>query len=422
MIPLGIENQVATPPSVVCVSTHLDVSLWTAEDFTWSGVDWNRNDTLSGATSTLGPPKGGWNSSSNRPDTLTLGINIDHNSGMTFPTTIVVAMLDTDLVELGTANIVLTSGLVGAYTVEVALDYSGSAGSAGVGQIDLTPNMYSDGPRITCIELSGGTVTPPPVNKTIIIDETSNNLDLKARYEDTNIPAISGDTVTFIIEATTVIGSVSSIQPSLDTGSWATGVVVNVENKSLDIKGAGGNGGAPGAGSQGGTAFLVQSAINLFFPFGAFKGGGGGGAGTDQLEGRFDTTFCPDTIGNNYSSGGGGGAGNVPGLGGVRTPIGSSVVYNGRNGGPELGSSGGSPGSDPCQPPSGRSPDPNPPSKTVPCFGGAGGDLGDPGLATSDVTVPGSTGNIGGISGFSIDGFSLVTVESAGQLVGPTNG
>lgn len=390
-------NQSNPVPSVVCTSTHLSNLLWTSTDFTWdstNGGSWNRDETLGAATRVLGPPQGGWNTASVRPTQMNISINIDHSSGMTFPTTIVVTVKDTSANVLGTANIVVTS--TGPFSQSVTLNWGGSGGGDALNTIEFSPGAYTDGPRITCIQFVG--VDAPILDRRVDIpvDTHYYNLNLKDYYESLYPPAVAGDYIIMNIPADTVkVGSVSHTLPALDTGTWASGVNLTVWCLSDNIKGAG----SPGATSpaRGGTAFKVRVPINLFYTEGTFAGGGGGGATTNSQNG-ITGGLCP-SVANTYKSGGGGGAGDIPGAG--DTPTGVNVAYNGQAGGSASGGLGGNPYSDPCQPAAG-------------CFGGAGGNLGSAGSNSSD-------GNTGGAAGYSIEGIANVTtIGVAGTLIGPT--
>lgn len=237
----------------------------------------------------------------------------------------------------------------------------------------------------------------------ITISSNQTNLNLKTLFESSYPPAQSGDTVNFTINPGVIIDSMGSLSPSLRTGVWAAGVILTLDNNSIDVVGAGGAGNGPNPGKDGGTAFLAESPITVDNAGGRFAGGGGGGAGTDQ---RFGTGAASS---NTYQAGGGGGAGRTAGLGYVVT--GSTNNASGANGTPTGGGAGGNFG-----------PDPNQPSVTPgPFSGGNGGGLGLPGGDAGDVGEPGSTDNVGGAAGYSVDGVSNVTWVDMGTLTGPTN-
>lgn len=235
-------------------------------------------------------------------------------------------------------------------------------------------------------------------NITMHVASNSIALVLKSFYEATYDPAVAGDVVNFIIDAGIEIKSTGHTTPSLDTGTWPAGVEVNVEVLTTDIVGGGAPGVGPTTAARGGTAFKVRSPINLTYTSGAFKGGGGGGAGTDQWS----------SLGNTWIAGGGGGAGKPPGAGKIVS--GSTNNSSGADGTFTSGGAGGNFGSAIDQPSEGGS------------WGGDGGALGAAGENGGDIAQPGSEDNLGGPGGYSIDGYSFVTViGSAGTLIGPTN-
>lgn len=224
---------------------------------------------------------------------------------------------------------------------------------------------------------------PGEVNRTIYITTNQTTLNLRTLHDATYPPAVSGDTINFVINYGVTINGANSgglTTPALDTGTWATGVILKLTNQSLRVEGAGGNGGYPGsaqAGQAGGTALKVRAPISIDNTSGGFKGGGGGGGGTDTYPGQ--SGF------NSYAKGGFGGTGNPMGL--TREPT--------------------SFGSDPQQP--------------TGLYSGSGGYWGQPGGDASDVNLPGSEDNVGGAAGYSVDGNSLVTWIATGVRIGPFN-
>lgn len=237
-----------------------------------------------------------------------------------------------------------------------------------------------------------------PVTTDFHVSASANAIVLRTLYDASHPTPIAGDTVNLFIDSGVTIGSISASVPSLDTGVWPSGVIVNLTINTNDVVGAGGDGSGPNPGQQGGTALKVRSPINLSMGSGSLKGGGGGGAGTDQWTNGLSHT---------YRAGGGGGAGIPAGLGYVVT--GSFANASGANGTATTGGAGGYFGSDPNQPPQGT------------YWGGRGGNLGSAGQNGGDTAQVGSEDNVGGAAGYSIDGYSLVTVLVPGTLVGPTN-
>jgi hypothetical protein len=164
--------------------------------------------------------------------------------------------------------------------------------------------------------------------------------------------------------------------------------VASTTDDDARIEGHGGDaGGYPNplgstSGLNGGTALYTRRPIRLW-NYGTIGGGGGGGQGRVGM--GFDGTF--------YAAGGGGGAGfNGYGFPGSYRRGGVGGQQDGQDGGTDTG---GAPGVRPHGP------------------GGRGGDLGGAGRA-SDGSFPHST------AGAAIDGFSFVTFEITGSIVGAT--
>ena len=188
--------------------------------------------------------------------------------------------------------------------------------------------------------------------------------------------------ITYNISAGVVIGSGSTAQASLFTGSFQGGSVIVINNAGI-IAGKGGDGGENSDGFlgscsnkdgfPGGTAIDIGSPGVTINNSGTIGGGGGGGG-----SGKGRTSNCASS---KSGAGGGGGAGSTPGNGGGG---GTNYVCNGGSAGSAL--TGGAGGSG-CNTPS--------------CFlgsatsgnGGAGGDLGQPGAGGGN----GSGGITGGL-------------------------
>ena len=228
---------------------------------------------------------------------------------------------------------------------------------------------------------------PGAVDRTIYISTSATAMNLKTYYEATYPPAVSGDKVHFIVQYGVIfngsnVGGV--ITPALDTGTWASGVNLKLTSQTLRVEGAGGNGGYPAsaqAGQKGGTALKVRSPITIDNTLGGFKGGGGGGAGTDIHPG---VGGVAGNFPGGWAKGGTGGTGNPMGL--TREPT-------------SFGSVSGQPA----------------------IYGGTGGSWGEPGGDASDADEVGSEDNVGGAAGWAVDGNSLVTWISTGVRIGPLN-
>ncbi|MES2620391.1 MAG: hypothetical protein V4615_06025, partial [Bacteroidota bacterium] len=125
--------------------------------------------------------------------------------------------------------------------------------------------------------------------------------------------------ITFNIGAAVTIGSISTAQPALSTGAFASGSSIIINNNG-NIIGKGGDGGDDAGhnltscpnfnGKPGGNALdLATGAVVVNNTGRIGGGGGGGGAGAELGGGNPCFTFYAGT-------GGGGGAGSTPGAGG----------------------------------------------------------------------------------------------------------
>lgn len=204
-------------------------------------------------------------------------------------------------------------------------------------------------------------------NRVIIVDANTTNFNWRDAHDQLYPDAVSGDTVTCIVEAGVIVGSSSTSQPAFTVGSWAAGVTLILILRGR-IQGAGGAGGGFFApfGYVGGPALYSRRAITLQSEGGAVWGGGGGGA-----------SFYTDV-----SRGGGGGQGFVGGAGGVGTD------GNGSAGTSEAGGLG--------YPGAGT--------------GGSAGAAGGPSLT--------SGGLPGAASGAAIDGVSYLTITGTPDVRG----
>jgi hypothetical protein len=216
-------------------------------------------------------------------------------------------------------------------------------------------------------------------NRLIIIDANINNINLRTSHDSIYPAPISGDEITCTINSGVIVGSDSTVTPSLDIGTWTSGVTINLVVLGR-VEGRGGNAGGGGnfsSGTQGlvgGPALYTRYPINLEVVSGQIWGGGGGGGGG---------------AGRPYGGGGGGGAGKQPGVRGN----GPDSATDGTDGEFDVGGAPGLPLGDGS--------------------GGAGGAGGNPGLPGSPgISRSPFSGGAGGASGSAIDGASYVTVAS----------
>lgn len=242
------------------------------------------------------------------------------------------------------------------------------------------------------------------VNRVITIDGTSYNLNLRDIHDEIYPALRDGDTITFIINETARVGSMSETLPALDVGTWPVGFTphLDIRGKVQGCGGTGGKGANEGGdegsggknGTQGGTALYTREAITLTSP-GNIWGGGGGGAGGSCA--NFD---------DHRGGGGGGGAGLRGGTGGIGPG-------NGEDGQPGTETAGGA---------YGRSYTSSTfwtgPSLRSNVHGGAGGAPGTAG--DNDVGGYDVSGGSPGAAGNCIDGISYVTnIGATGTRLGP---
>lgn len=233
-------------------------------------------------------------------------------------------------------------------------DDEGSATSliAQIISIDKSEARYS----VNAEEMSF--VQEPSTDHIITIDANTFNFNLRTIHDQIYADAVSGDNVIVRINSGVIVGSVSTGLPAFDVGSWASGVNITITNNGR-IQGRGGDGGYSGgpgpglSGQAGGVAIYTRFAITMDNSNGEIWAGGGGGGGFSG------------------SIGGGGGAGYLPG----------GQVNAGADATTETGGGGGA-------------------------GAGDGGGPGQNGSASSSGQPP-------GISGFSIDGDSYITFDSA---------
>ena len=168
----------------------------------------------------------------------------------------------------------------------------------------------------------------------ITLSSNENNVNIRTKVNALGYDGTYPAQVTVTINTGVLIGSSSTANPALDTGTFFTGSTISIINNGV-ISGRGGNGGnggicfqdsAGGSGGNGGPGLRVQHATTITNN-NTIQGGGGGGSG-----GNGDN---PAQCG----SGGGGGAGVPPGSGGIRA-VGAGS-QNGFTGGTHSGGAGG---------------------------------------------------------------------------------
>jgi hypothetical protein len=245
---------------------------------------------------------------------------------------------------------------------------------------------------------------------------TSQNVNLFVVAGQPTCPVVD----TFYVDAGSVIGSDTSINPSMVTGNFTTGSHIVIINNGT-IEGAGGTGGNQvgygylnscagiGDGVMGGDAIDITGAGVVIDNLSLIEsGGGGGGAGGD-----LSVSIC--TIDVRPGAGGGGGAGSVPGQAG-NNGLGSNPTTPGSPGTTTAGGNGGA-------------------NTTYSCFfgsssNGSGGHGGAPGTSgtgggSAGGTSLGSTGvcpaGSGGAPGYSVNGGGNTYVLNGAAVVGPTH-
>lgn len=248
-------------------------------------------------------------------------------------------------------------------------------------------------------------ITVDPTDHTVIVAVSINNFNLRTKHDQTFPDAVSGDTVTAIINSGVIVGSTSRSTPAFTVGSWPAGVTVNVvvNGRIQGCAGDGGRGGyyfddgpsaaetvVPIAGTSGGTALKTGRAIGLSGSGKVWGGAGGGGGGAAYIAPvGFEST----------GGGGGGGQGQKPGKGGVKRADGNAGTAGtteapGRGGaGTRTGKGGGD--------------------------GGAEGQAGQAGRDADFPTQPYQFGAAGGAAGNAIDGDSFVTETGTLDVQGP---
>ena len=254
--------------------------------------------------------------------------------------------------------------------------------------------------------------------KPVEISTSQNNLNLRDAYDAVrSVAPVAGDSIPFTIKSGVTIGSDSPDSPALTLGEWPEGVTlflrIEAGAKVIGAGGAGGDGGSSSVfwigrpGGMGGTALLVDRAIeieNLGSIYGG-GGGGGGGGGAREFIDNYDVN----------GGGGGGGAGVVGGPGGEGGKGGShggTIAEDGESGTETTGGAGG---------------DGTSRQGLVGGTGGAGGAPGMPGSNGEpgmDGAFEDAAGGAGGAPGHYADGYSFITWAGGneGDVAGTTNG
>lgn len=235
-------------------------------------------------------------------------------------------------------------------------------------------------------ELHFAEAAVPDDSRAVYIDMSTWNLNLRDLYDNLYSSVPPGATVTFYMARDVLVGSVILGEFAMIVGLWPESPTLILEIGTADggpfqgILGKGGDGGGyPGASSNGqnGSPALYTRYPITIRNHGTIGGGGGGGQGrTGPFTGPFgDNRF--------YAIGGGGGAGFGSGAGGQQG--GTAGGFN----------TGGEPGNGPPGP------------------GGRGGALGEGGRTNTNAvghTTP----------GVAIDGFSYITFDIPGTILGTT--
>lgn len=278
-------------------------------------------------------------------------------------------------------------------------DATGAVASVPIQVTRLTPDAAMI--RVEAEEMLFTEQQDAVVDRTIIIDFDTLNINLRTAHDILFPAPESGDEILCRINAGVVVGSASSGLAAFDVGIWPAGVQIILElyGRIQGRGGDGGNGGAGpgatngGAGSHGGIALYTRTDITVrYFSAAAVWGGGGGGGGGSGV-------FPPRVPSHWGGGGGGGGAGTNPGALGVGAYNQNAPITPGSNGTPTAGGSG-----------------------DVYQYYSSGGDGGDPGLpGQAGHTSLYSVGGAGGNAGAAIDGDSYVTIESGtADIRGPT--
>jgi hypothetical protein len=193
------------------------------------------------------------------------------------------------------------------------------------------------------------------------IATATNNYNIREQFNQFGIAPDSTTIVNVTVFTGVIVGSTSVDVPAMVTGSWPSGVTINIINRGF-IVGRGGRGGQGGrtgsnqtapqdaeAGQKGGDALVVSAPINMHNT-GVIGGGGGGAGGGGSTLFRSTVRFSNGTTRSLWvgitGNGGSGGAGSESGdagltgfLAGTSTPpnIIFESSFNGQAGSLESG-------------------------------------------------------------------------------------
>jgi hypothetical protein len=166
-------------------------------------------------------------------------------------------------------------------------------------------------------------------SRTITISADENNVNLRTKFNAAGYGGEGGMDLVVVLAPAIVIGSASTANPAMDTGSFGTGCSLTiVQGSGAYIAGAGGQGGNGGhgssdpgtAGGAGGDGLKISTSIPVYIlNTSAFiqGGGGGGGGGQGNTTGGGGDPKNPDPTNDDDGGGGGGGAGRIAGAPGA---------------------------------------------------------------------------------------------------------
>lgn len=249
--------------------------------------------------------------------------------------------------------------LGGAYTMGALMlqDPTGAPTTIPIQVSSVTPGETAYTVRAEEITYSEVIVPEDPNVVPVSISDNDTNISLRDKYNSAGGPTPTADTVVNVTVTTgTVLGSLDTATPAVTLGDWPAGVTINLYNHgwivgrggvggrgptwSLVVLAATFGGGLSGslkglAGTDGGDGGLAFDAnfpaaitVNLY-NYGVIGGGGGGGGAGSAMASYFRFTNVTSTEPNvsywGYSAGGagGGGAGYLGGNGGNVSAIGS---------------------------------------------------------------------------------------------------
>jgi len=171
-----------------------------------------------------------------------------------------------------------------------------SAGESGTYNYTAIEHTYG-------AELADDLGTDDPDQRLVVLSGELTNINLRDVYDTLYPDADDSYSIVFVLDISSVIGSTSTSDYSLDTGSWPelTSSKITIDARNL-VAGRGGDGG-----QNGGPAIILNTDIDLSNT-GIIGGGAGGGGSANDSDG---SDVC--------IAAGGGGAGYKNGLGGIGT-------------------------------------------------------------------------------------------------------